>query len=1276
MIHNRRVPSLFSLVIGAWSLVIGTIAAATVYAQRPQTGPETEKRFPPLVVPDGFKATLFACDPLIEYPSAIAVGPKEKPGSVFVAIDYMTGLGTEIIRRDEIRLIEDTDGDGYADKATVYADGFNSIMGLTQNGGTVYVMHSPYLTALKDTDGDGKSDERRDLLTGLGLTPEENDVRLHCANGIVMGHDGWLYLALGDHGCDVPRPEGDRLVYHGGGILRCRPDGRDLHLFASGLRNIYDVALDDELNVFVRDNENDGGDYKIRVCYSFHGADHGYPYLYYERPDEALAPLADLGLGSSAGGAAYLERQFPAEYHGSLFFCEWGKSVVRYHPQRQGSGFGPLPETEFAAGAPTDPYGFKPTDLIVDREGSLVVADWCDGQRPNRGRGRIYRITHRGAGVPRAKNQDTAGETPAPRSLIARLNSESHYARVAAQDAIAAAGPAALSALRQAFDAKDHLTVHGRMHAVWILAQDGSEASREKLFALVKDDPDPRVQVQAVRALADLYDPVIACDNLEAGPGDAAIAQRLAALADGKDPRVLLEIVVALGRLKWTESPQWLRKILTPDSTSDPILSHAAMQTMRRSGNWRLVLLLLDLPGDSPIRPIALRAIARQYEPEIADGLIERLDGREVERRLDYAEALARIWKQPGPWTYWGYRPPPRPANTVAWEKTEAIETALNHMLETADNAVRLVLLRQMQREQITPQIDALAKWLADERSEEAVAAILPATSAYPAKERRELLDRIIVDPLQPTANRLRALDLHVGDAGTIDISDFRKLVESVEEGDVLAELLRRAPADRLAERPLVTRLDSRNPRVRAAAVSALAKFENPALGQSIVPLLSDREPIVRAAAAMTAGKLKLRGAVEPLLALASNADAQARAASLEALIRLREPRAAPLAAQSLDDPLVQPAALACIAELGLPSEAPAVIKLAQGDLSESLAQLAAQTLARWQRQADVPQGDRDQIEQALRELQGRSGLLVAWQTSGGVADDQLGAARQAALVFPPAGKTEPLSSWPQALAAGPEAKVELDANSKTAAAWLSFADVTTVEPATAQFLTAATAGIQVWINGKQVFQHQEARKFAVNPHRFDAPLAAGLNRIVVQVTSAGDGAAFHLRFRRKSSSAQLEQFTQAAISRTGDVERGRKLFLDAAKTQCIKCHRIGREGERIGPELTGLGSRFSRIHIVESILEPSRTVTPGFQTLLVRLADGRTISGIKIAEDERTVTLADQKGEKHSLSKTDIEAQQPQPKSTMPDDLAQQLTADQFVDLVTFLVSQKQERP
>ena len=199
-----------------------------------ETGPTTENRFPPLTVPDGFKATLFACDPLVEYPSVIAIGPRF--GTLFVAHDYVTGLGVEIVRRDEIRMLRDTDHDGYADKSQLYAKGFNSIQGLAYHDGEVFVMHAPLLTALQDTDGDGVADVRRDLIVGLGLPPEENSNRLHCANGVVVGHDGWLYLALGDRGCDVTRPEGDRLLFQAGGILRCRLDGRDLQFPRYGSR--------------------------------------------------------------------------------------------------------------------------------------------------------------------------------------------------------------------------------------------------------------------------------------------------------------------------------------------------------------------------------------------------------------------------------------------------------------------------------------------------------------------------------------------------------------------------------------------------------------------------------------------------------------------------------------------------------------------------------------------------------------------------------------------------------------------------------------------------------------------------------------------------------------------------------------------------------------------------------------------------------------------------------------------------------------------------------
>src|SRR5437773_84256 len=159
-----RIALLFAILI-SWGMAAPMAPAdEPAKAEAPKTGPETEKRFPPLKVPPGFKATLFACDPLIEYPSVISAGPR--PGALFVAVDYMTGLGTDIVRRSEVRLVEDTNGDGYADRAPVFASGFNSIQGVAWHRGTLFVMHAPFLTALRDTKGAGTANERNDLLSG------------------------------------------------------------------------------------------------------------------------------------------------------------------------------------------------------------------------------------------------------------------------------------------------------------------------------------------------------------------------------------------------------------------------------------------------------------------------------------------------------------------------------------------------------------------------------------------------------------------------------------------------------------------------------------------------------------------------------------------------------------------------------------------------------------------------------------------------------------------------------------------------------------------------------------------------------------------------------------------------------------------------------------------------------------------------------------------------------------------------------------------------------
>lgn len=1233
------------------------------------TGPGTGKRFPPLKVPAGFKATLFACDPLIEYLSVIAMGPR--PGTVFVAHDYMTGLGIEIVRRDEIRVVEDTDGDGYADKSTVFAKGFNSIQGLAFDNGAVYVMHAPHLTVLRDLDGDGVADERRDLLSGIGLPPEENPQRLHCANGVVPAHDGWLYLAIGDHGCDVSRPEGDRLVLHGGGILRCRPDGRDLHVFASGLRNIYDVALDDELNVFVRDNENDGGSYKIRVCHSFFGADHGYPYKYLEHPAEALPPLADLGLGSSAGGVCYLEQGFPEEYRGNLFFCEWSHAVVRYARIPNGSGFAPMKEIEFAAGAPNDPYGFKPTDVIVDRDGSLLVSDWGDGQRPLRGRGRIYRISYESQSLPPTEKSPSSLD-----DWIAQLDAPSHCRRVEAQAAIERRGATGLEKLRRALR-NGKIGPLGRMHAVWIFAHESGPDWREltlrTLLEFADRDPDYRVRAQAVRAVADLADPVLDQHKLNTGSGDMAAAAALAGLASKVEEAQLREIVIALGRLRWRETPSWLRfNLKNPDAP----LAHAAMQALRRCNSWPAVLSLLDEPDSNPLRGIALRATTEQADPAIVAGLGERLRrDPDARHRMEYAEMLVRIHRLPGPWVYWGYRPGPRPANMVPWDETGAIEETLDRALADTDREVRTATLRRMQAEQVPPRLVTLERWLRTERDRDSVASILDSLRDRPAEAVRDLLIFVVLGMNQDAGNRLAALDLLVRGLGPADQGKLLEAAAALEDGPVLAESLRQLGLRRdVPSRPLLrAKLDSPSPDVRAAALESIAALQDHDASDQVLRLLQDAAAPVRRAAATAAGRLQISQAVDPLLKLAIDPDPQVRRESLEALRRLRAPQVLPLALAGLRDGATQPVALECLADFGGPEHLEAVTGILAKNPPSDILRGAVRALTAWQQKEPAGSPNHNRLEKTMAGVQGGSGLLLRWNVTLTKPDS---AAQMVTMLSHRGQSPDDLMkaspAWHTSFASGADARVELgpppegDKNS----VWLAFAVVSLPEPAEVQFLGSATGNLGVWLNGVSIHQREKPGAFQPDSDRFGARLERGENLVAVQVP-AGVDARFHLRFRRRNSNASHERLTQLALTRPGEAARGREVFLNAEKSLCLKCHRLGDQGARVGPELTGAGSRFSRIYLVESILQPSRTIAPEFEYLMVELKDGPPLLGVKTSETRETVVFGDLQG-LHEIPKANIAKQQPLPVSLMPEGLEKNLTEKEFVDLVAFLLEQK----
>ena len=158
---------------------------------------------------------------------------------------------------DQVRIVWDSTGSGKADKSEVFAGGFNRpqdglAAGVLARKGQVYLTCIPDLYVLKDTKGTNKADEKKSLFTGFGPTAQFLGHDLH---GLRMGPDGKLYFSMGDRGFNVTTKEKRKLEYpNTGAVLRCDPDGSNLEVVHSGLRNPQEIAFDDFGNLFTFDN--------------------------------------------------------------------------------------------------------------------------------------------------------------------------------------------------------------------------------------------------------------------------------------------------------------------------------------------------------------------------------------------------------------------------------------------------------------------------------------------------------------------------------------------------------------------------------------------------------------------------------------------------------------------------------------------------------------------------------------------------------------------------------------------------------------------------------------------------------------------------------------------------------------------------------------------------------------------------------------------------------------------------------------------------------------
>jgi putative heme-binding domain-containing protein len=641
-----------------------------------------------LALPEGFVIREFAGPPQVEYPTGISAAAN---GDVYVSVDKNGSLGHE---KDygKIVIARDSDGDGRADWFSDYVPSVDSPRGGHFVGGDFYLIHPPYLTRFRDTNGDGVADERKLLVEGFGWGIEHPRGADHTTNGVRMGIDGWLYVGVGDFGMpDAKGADGTRYTLRGGGVVRVRPDGSEMEPYALMTRNHFAPAISPYLDLFVRDNTNDGKGWNTRFHHFTSMGDHGYPRLYQNFNGEAVQPLADYGGGSGTGAAYIHEPGFPEGFGDTVYTCDWTTGHVHYHPLK------PF-EATFIASQETFLKLPRAIDIDVDGFSRIYLADWRNGGYryggPKVKVGMIQQVVH-----PAGKAASYTEVTRvADAELSGLLASRSGVQRIEAQREILARGRKPVFAngvMALAKDAKAPL--YARVAAIFTFKQLYGKDSTQHLAELAGEAP---VREFVLRAMTDRL------TELDGVPP----APYLAGLQD-PNPRVRLQAAIGLGRLKAAAAApaliaaaaEW-EKLPASTDGGHPRLPHTAVKALARIGNVQACLDALKTPDQ---RGIALRALQEIHGSEAVDGLVRIADEtREDALREAVLGALARLYHVERPWdlkAWWNTRPDDRGPyfEPVEWQGTPQVRDAIERNFGKLPENLRPAMIEHLSKNRI-----------------------------------------------------------------------------------------------------------------------------------------------------------------------------------------------------------------------------------------------------------------------------------------------------------------------------------------------------------------------------------------------------------------------------------------------------------------------------------------------------------------------------------------------------------------------------------------------
>ncbi len=521
----------------------------------------------------GYRIELFTAEPNVSSPVSMDI---DENGDIYVVEDraYPLNVKGHVGR---VRLLRDTNGDGYPDTATVFADGLVLPTSVMRWKRGVLVADPPDIWYFEDTNGDGKADIKRKILTGFPFTNPQ-----HTANGLVYGLDNWIYIAhehpptavvfkqFADPGSDVQYAdrEGGPALRRPGHNIRFRPDTGELEALSSSSQ--FGQSFDDYGRHFLVSNSNHVRMEAIPARYLNRNpdlpignavddiSDHGAAakvFAITEHPRFEM--LSGVGEFTSACGICY--------YRGSTFTSEPVHNIVHqdvlsdngslYLAKRAQDG------SEFLAS--TDAW-FRPVNMYIGPDGAMYLLDyyrmviehpeWMSSDMYNSPDlykgvefGRIYRIAP--DGIPAkpspvhlgsASNADLVKELESPviwhRRTAQRLLVDRHAVEVA---------PAIAEMFRRT------ASPQGRVHALWTL--EGLGKLDSTLIEAALGDAEPGVRENAI---------VLAEQRLRSDP---QLVTRLLGMADDSSARVRFQLVLTLGNAKTPASQQARDRILFRD---------------------------------------------------------------------------------------------------------------------------------------------------------------------------------------------------------------------------------------------------------------------------------------------------------------------------------------------------------------------------------------------------------------------------------------------------------------------------------------------------------------------------------------------------------------------------------------------------------------------------------------------------------------------------------------------------------------------------------------